>query len=96
MVSLTASVFVNLSSSAPNPEMLTKRERVQAMARQLGTYGITGVTSGRGSDGSVPFRLEIRQLQQNADQWNLYLLGLSRLQAVPQDQLLSWYQISGE
>jgi len=63
--------------------------------RQMASFGITGVQSGRGGDGSVPLRLEIRQLQQNADQWNLYLLALDRLQNVNQSELLSWYQISG-
>lgn len=65
--------------------------------RQMSTFGITGVQSGRGGDGdgSVPLRLEIRQLQQNADQWNLYLLALDRLQNVNQTELLSWYQLCG-
>ena len=63
--------------------------------RQMATFAITGVQSGRGGNGSVPLRLEIRQLQQNADQWNLYLLALDRLHNVNQNDLLSWYQISG-
>lgn len=63
--------------------------------RQMSTFGVTGVQSGRSGDGSVPLRLEIRQLQQNADQWNLYLLALDRLQNVNQTEQLSWYQISG-
>jgi tyrosinase len=65
------------------------------MARQLGSFGITGVQSGRGSNGSIPTRKEIRELQQDADQWNLYLLGLERFQGVDQSQLLSYYQIAG-
>ncbi|KAH0538314.1 hypothetical protein FGG08_005088 [Glutinoglossum americanum] len=59
------------------------------------TFTITGVQSGRGSDGSVPLRLEIRELQKNADLWNLYLLGLDRLQKVGQNELTSYYQLSG-
>ncbi|KAF2147416.1 uncharacterized protein K452DRAFT_323522 [Aplosporella prunicola CBS 121167] len=43
--------------------------------------------------GSVHPRLELRTLQNNKDLWNLYLLGLVRMQAVPQDDKLSWYQI---
>lgn len=65
------------------------------MARQLGSFSVTGVQSGRNSDGSLPIRKEIRQLQQDADQWNLYLLGLERFQGVDQSQLLSYYQIAG-
>jgi hypothetical protein len=64
-------------------------------ARQSGTFAITGIQNSTG-DGSVPFRQEIRQLQANADQWNLYLLALDRLQTVPgQGDLLSHYSISG-
>ncbi|KAI9886218.1 MAG: hypothetical protein M1823_001953 [Watsoniomyces obsoletus] len=94
--SVALALVGHLVQAMPSPETLSKRDRVMLMQRQLGTLGITGVQSGRGSDGSVPFRLEIRQMQiQNPDQWNLYLLGLERLQAVDQNQLLSWYQISG-
>jgi hypothetical protein len=64
--------------------------------RQSGTYAITGIQNAAADDGSVPFRLEIRQLQSNADQWNLYLLALDRLQTVPdQNDPLSHYSISG-
>ncbi|KAI9835969.1 MAG: hypothetical protein M1837_003559 [Sclerophora amabilis] len=61
----------------------------------MSSFGITGAQGGRGSNGSVPFRLEIRQLQRNPDQWNLYLLGLDRLQSVDQRELLSHYQMAG-
>jgi len=77
-------------------DTFTSTEQLQHYTkRQMSTFGITGVQSGRGGDGSVPLRLEIRQLQQNADQWNLYLLALDRLQSVNQSDQLSWYQISG-
>jgi len=59
------------------------------------SFSITGVQSGRGQDGSVPLRLEIRDLQKNPDLWNLYLLGLARLQQSDQGELLSYYQLSG-
>ena len=80
-------IVADIFSSAEQLQYNTKR--------QMATFGITGVQSGRGGDGSVPLRLEIRQLQQNTDQWNLYLLALDRLQNVNQTELLSWYQISG-
>jgi hypothetical protein len=41
-------------------------------------------------------RLEIRELERNKDQLNVYLLGLQRLQNVAQDDKLSYYQIAGE
>jgi tyrosinase len=40
-------------------------------------------------------RLEIRQLQQNADQWNLYLLGMERFMSKDKGDKLSYYQIAG-
>ncbi|KAI9767433.1 MAG: hypothetical protein M1840_005662 [Geoglossum simile] len=61
----------------------------------MSAFAITGVQSGRGPNGSVPLRLEIRELQRNPDLWNLYILGLERLQSVDQKELLSYYQLSG-
>jgi tyrosinase len=46
-------------------------------------------------NGSFPVRQEIRQLQQNQEQWTLYLLGLSMLQYTDQSEQLSYYQIAG-
>jgi len=40
-------------------------------------------------------RLEIRQLRNNADQWNLYLLGMERFMSKGQSDKLSYYQIAG-
>ncbi|KAI9775145.1 MAG: hypothetical protein M1839_001396 [Geoglossum umbratile] len=61
----------------------------------MSVFTITGVQDGRGQNGSVPLRLEIRELQRNPDLLNLYILGLDRLQSVDQKQLLSYYQLSG-
>lgn len=100
VLSFTCSLLSTCVTAAVNPSLLAKRERVAAIRRQLGTYPITGPRTGLHSNGSfsnttLPVRLEIRQLQQNTDQWNLYLLGLERLQAANQTELLSWYQICG-
>jgi hypothetical protein len=46
--------------------------------------------------GSVPLRLELRTLQQNADQWNLYLLGLDAFKKTDETSDLSYYGICGE
>ncbi|OIW34914.1 Di-copper centre-containing protein [Coniochaeta ligniaria NRRL 30616] len=46
-------------------------------------------------DGDLPLRQEIRNLEQNRDQWTLYLLGLSMMQYTNQSDPLSWYQITG-
>ncbi|TGJ84825.1 hypothetical protein E0Z10_g3899 [Xylaria hypoxylon] len=46
-------------------------------------------------DGQPQPRLEIRTLQKNHDQWNLYILALSWMQYTSQDSPFSWYQIAG-
>ena len=58
-------------------------------------YQITGVQSGRGNDGAPPFRLEIRELEKNADQWNLYLIGLRRMMDMNNREKTSYYQLAG-
>ncbi|KAK3674598.1 hypothetical protein LTR78_005684 [Recurvomyces mirabilis] len=40
-------------------------------------------------------RLEIRQLEKNVDQFNIYLLGLVKFQATNQSDELSYYDIAG-
>jgi len=39
--------------------------------------------------------LEIRTLQQNPDQWNLYLLAMQAFQAMNQSDPMGWYQVAG-
>lgn len=56
-------------------------------------YPISGL-SGLGIDTVHP-RLEIRELERDADQFNVYLLGLQRFQNKSQDDKLSYFQISG-
>jgi tyrosinase len=51
--------------------------------------------TGAGGNGSYP-RLEIRDLQQNADQWNLYLLAMESFKAKPRNDPMSFYQIAGK
>jgi len=46
--------------------------------------------------GSVPLRIEVRDLQKNADQWNLYLLGLDAFKNnTDETKDLSYYGIAG-
>lgn len=48
------------------------------------------------SQGSVPLRLEVRDLQNNyPDQWNLYLLGLQAFYQLDETSDLSYYGIAG-
>ena len=53
-------------------------------------YPIAGLKA----SGTHP-RLEIRQLQKNTAQWNLYLLALNRFKGMSQTDKLSYYQVSG-
>lgn len=44
---------------------------------------------------SLPLRHEIRELQKNHDQWNLYLLGLDEFKKLEETTDLSYYGIAG-
>lgn len=61
------------------------------LRRAPATFAVTGINAG----GPLHPRLEIRTLQQNADQWNLYLLAMQSFQAMNQSNPLGWYQIAG-
>ncbi|KAH7390588.1 hypothetical protein BKA66DRAFT_580691 [Pyrenochaeta sp. MPI-SDFR-AT-0127] len=56
-------------------------------------HAVLGVR-GLGVDTTHP-RLEIRELEHNKDQLNLYLLGLQRFQSTNQEDKLSYYQVAG-
>ena len=56
--------------------------------RQDQTVAITGINTF-----GVQPRLEIRQLQQNTDQWNIFLLGMRRFQQINQSDMISYYQV---
>lgn len=88
--------FCPLTSGNPLP--LRKHEAQDTSAacistlqrRQQPTVAITGITTY-----GVQPRLEIRQLQAKPDQWNIFLLGMSRFQQTDQSNLTSYYQIAG-
>lgn len=46
-------------------------------------------------NGSIPIRVEIRQMQKYHEQWTLYLLALSWLQYTDQEDAYSWYRLAG-
>lgn len=76
-----------LSSRSDDIEQLLNR-------RQTNSSGYTVVTGIQGT-GTQP-RLEIRQLEKNADQWNIYLLGMARFMRSNQSEKLSYYQVAGK
>jgi tyrosinase len=69
-------------------QWLTRR---QTSANSSGYTVVTGI-QGTG----VQPRLEIRQLEKNADQWNVFLLGLNRFMRSNQSEKLSYYQVAGK
>ncbi|KAK3395387.1 tyrosinase precursor [Sordaria brevicollis] len=59
-------------------------------------FAITGVPTTPSSNGAVPLRRELRDLQTNyPDQFNLYLLGLRDFQGIDESKLDSYYQVAG-
>ncbi|TKA80498.1 hypothetical protein B0A55_02304 [Friedmanniomyces simplex] len=71
-----------LTSDDPTAPLLQRRQSSFEVVSGIQAFGIQP-------------RLEIRQLEQNADQWNIYLLGLAKFQATNQSDKLSYYQIAG-
>lgn len=47
------------------------------------------------ANGSVPVRYEIRNLQQDTNKWELYILALDLMQYTNQSVITSWFSISG-
>jgi hypothetical protein len=59
-------------------------------------YVTAGVKTGSGVNGSLPLRLELRELQKDPTMWTLYILGLDYLQRnKSQSHIESWYQLAG-
>ena len=71
-------------------EVATPLRSAVRRRQQDGTVAITGIQYY-----GVQPRLEIRQLEQDADQWNIFLLGLLRFQQTNQSNMTSYYQIAG-
>ena len=77
------------SSHPMEGHIMEARHMLEERANNIAITGVAG-------PGTVLSpRLEIRDLQKNADQWNLYLLGMERFKAKPKTDRLSYYQIAG-
>lgn len=59
--------------------------------RQSAPLAVTGF---QGS--GIQPRFELRDLQRNGDQFNMYLLGLQRMQRLDQDDFQSYFQLAGK
>lgn len=77
-----------ISHATDNVAISIKRQAITSPV-----YTVLGVR-GLGVDTTHP-RLEIRELEQNKDQLNIYLLGLQRFQSTSQEDELSYYQVAG-
>ncbi|KAK7614604.1 hypothetical protein BKA81DRAFT_405807 [Phyllosticta paracitricarpa] len=91
-LALSGTVLISSGNCSPldagrKPHVLEDLSRRQGNG---GTFAITGADSG-----STELRLEIRDLKRSKEQWNLYLLGLQKFQAMDQNDKLSWYSIMG-
>ncbi|KAK8205900.1 hypothetical protein HDK77DRAFT_379302 [Phyllosticta capitalensis] len=92
-LALSGSAIISTGKCSPldagrKPHVLESLPRRQA--NNGGSYAIVGPDSG-----STEVRLEIRDLQRDTQQWNLYLLGLQKFQAMDQNDKLSWYEVMG-
>lgn len=78
-------------------EELTRRDDGEPLLERRQNTNSSGFTVVTGIHGTSPQpRLEIRELQKNADQWNIYLLGMNRFMRTNESEKLSYYQIAGE
>ena len=60
--------------------------------RQDGDYFVIRGVTGTG----VQPRLEIRNLEKQTEQWNLFILAMDRFQNMNQNDKLSFYKIAGK
>lgn len=77
-----------LSLSLASPVALDEESGL--VERQTSFFAVTG------APGGVSPRLEINNLVNNVDQWNLYVLALARFQAQAQGNKLSYFQVAGK
>lgn len=61
------------------------------------TFVLTGVHAGVNNEtGQRPFRQDIQNFKGSGPAWDLFLLSLQKFQLSKQDDVLSWYQVSGK
>lgn len=78
-------------------EELTRHDETDRLLSPRQTANTSRFTVVTGIQGTSPQpRLEIRQLQKNADQWNIFLLGMNRFMHTNESEELSYYKIAGE
>ena len=94
LMTLVLQHFSVIASASPlmrhGVEAVSSDQRAAIQRRQDQTVATTGITTF-----GVQPRLEIRQLEENPDQWNLFLLGMRKFQQTNQTNMTSYYSIAG-
>jgi tyrosinase len=89
--SLAFFIAVDAIPSGNEARFRRPKGRNGAVAKQLlAPFAVTGVQNGQ-----ILPRLEVQDLHANADQFNIFLLGLQRMQSANQSDYLSYFQIAG-
>lgn len=104
LLALAGIPFLQIVTAATLPNILKHHveeiddhDTAEHVLNRRQSTNASGVTVVTGITGTSPQpRLEIRQLEKNADQWNIYLLGLTRYMRTNETEKLSYYQIAGE
>ncbi|KAF2135447.1 uncharacterized protein K452DRAFT_323045 [Aplosporella prunicola CBS 121167] len=84
---IAVSSLLSLSTNG-SPVVPAVRD-AEGLTARADTFAITGVS------GSVQPRLEIRTLAQDSVSWNLFLLAMDRFLNTNQNDMLSFYKVSG-
>ena len=93
LVSIVLSSIFYVASATPlTPHQVEGlfASQSQNARRQKSVQVVTGI-----QQFGIQPRLEIRQLEKNVDQFNIYLLGLVKFHATNQTDKLSYYNIAG-
>jgi tyrosinase len=86
-VTATLSLLVTVHAALPSSSGPTCGALKYSDDSYLSVVGVQGT--------GVQPRLEIRDLEKDTELWNMYLLALSRFQAMDQREKVSYYQIAG-
>jgi tyrosinase len=86
---------VHGSPQAMKAHMEKTKRAIEERQVQTGWLGGKYIQIQGVNPGSPAERLEIRDLQKNADMWNLYLLGMERFKNKSKQDKVGYFQIAG-
>lgn len=90
LLQLSAVLLAGASAAFARPTISTRQVSNSTSPNVTSGVTVTGAT-----EGGVQSRLEIHELMQDADAWNIYLLAMQAFQSMDPSDPLSWYQIGG-